>query len=211
MDPHQARVDVERVLQFLVNRLQVRGKIGVYGRSIGGICAAHLVQKFPKIIKAFIGDRTMGSIDNVALRRFKGGKTFFPYYRLFTCIFKLNNGSRQFIENTSCYKIHCFDRDDDVVDVYSSHHHEVAKNYSRIKYRTIDFRQFYNSLTFIFEIERELFNHEFIKQNSRKMDEKMLQNMDMAEGRLNANGILHPLSVDEEQMSESIFEYLSRG
>lgn len=43
LDPNQARVDIERVLQFLVNRLQVRGKIGVYGRSIGGICASHLV------------------------------------------------------------------------------------------------------------------------------------------------------------------------
>ena len=56
-------IDAERVMQFLVNRIQVKGKIGVYGRSIGGIAASHLVQKFPKIIKCFVGDRTMGEFD----------------------------------------------------------------------------------------------------------------------------------------------------
>jgi dienelactone hydrolase len=56
-------IDAERVMQFLVNRIQVKGKIGVYGRSIGGIAASHLVQKFPKIIKCFVGDRTMGLFD----------------------------------------------------------------------------------------------------------------------------------------------------
>lgn len=56
-------MDAERVMQFLVNRIQVKGKIGVYGRSIGGIAASHLVKKFPKIVKCFIGDRTMGLFD----------------------------------------------------------------------------------------------------------------------------------------------------
>ena len=45
--------------------MQVRGKIGVYGRSIGGIAAAHLVKKFPDRMKAFIGDRTLGSVERV--------------------------------------------------------------------------------------------------------------------------------------------------
>lgn len=53
-------MDAERVMQFLVNRLRVNGPIGVYGRSIGGIPAAHLALKFPGIVKVFVGDRTLG-------------------------------------------------------------------------------------------------------------------------------------------------------
>ena len=48
LTPNQQRVDAERVMQFLVNRLRVKGQIGVYGRSIGGIAAGHLVEKFPQ-------------------------------------------------------------------------------------------------------------------------------------------------------------------
>ena len=43
LTPDQQKLDAERVLQFLVNRMRIQGKIGVYGRSIGGIAASHLV------------------------------------------------------------------------------------------------------------------------------------------------------------------------
>ena len=52
-------------MHFLVNHMQMRGQIGVYGRSIGGIAAAHMVKKFPDRMKAFIGDRTLGSVEKV--------------------------------------------------------------------------------------------------------------------------------------------------
>mmetsp|Transcript_18098 Transcript_18098/g.30899 ORF Transcript_18098/g.30899 Transcript_18098/m.30899 type:complete len:412 (+) Transcript_18098:1124-2359(+) len=68
-DPNQQKVDAERVLQFLINMLNVRGQVGVYGRSIGGIAASYLVQKFPKIVKVFIGDRTMGNFDSIVSNR----------------------------------------------------------------------------------------------------------------------------------------------
>lgn len=119
----------------------------------------------------------MGSLDNMALRRFKGGGIFYPFYKLFMCAFKLNNGSRAFIDNTECYKIHCFDKDDDIVDVYSSHHHEVAKNFSRVLYKTVDFKQFYESLIFVFEIERELFNHDLINDTEKDLDKIMIENI----------------------------------
>ena len=63
-----------------------------------------------------------------------------------------------FIENNNCYKIHCFDNNDDVVDIYSSHHHEVSKKCSKIDYTTKDWVKFFESLVLIFEIESELFN-----------------------------------------------------
>ena len=67
--PNEARVDVERVLQYLKNRIAVKGQIGSYGRSIGGITACHLVQKFPKIIRCLIADRTMGMFAKIVKYR----------------------------------------------------------------------------------------------------------------------------------------------
>lgn len=42
VDPYKSKRDAERVLAFIVNKLHLKGKIGVYGRSIGGLAACHL-------------------------------------------------------------------------------------------------------------------------------------------------------------------------
>ena len=70
LTPNSQKIDAERVLQFLINRIRVRGKIGVYGRSIGGISATHLCFKFPDLVKVFVGDRTMGSFDTIIDQKF---------------------------------------------------------------------------------------------------------------------------------------------
>ena len=87
-------MDAERVLQFLVNRLRLKGKIGAYGRSIGGIAASHLVGKFPKLMKVFIGDRTMGSLEELVRHRHKGyfRKSFVLIYRLLSNFWVVCNG-----------------------------------------------------------------------------------------------------------------------
>lgn len=156
MDPHQQKVDVERVLQFLVNRIKVRGKIGAYGRSIGGIAASHLVSKFPEVMSVFIGDRTLGDFENIIKQRYKHGQTMILYmYRLLSCKWRANNVDG-FLENKQCYKIHCFDQNDDVIDVFASHHHGLSAKCSQIDYRTEDWEKFYESLKLVFEMENEL-------------------------------------------------------
>jgi pimeloyl-ACP methyl ester carboxylesterase len=40
--PTKAKLDAERVLGYAYDLLGLQGKIGVYGRSIGGIAACHL-------------------------------------------------------------------------------------------------------------------------------------------------------------------------
>lgn len=121
-------------MQFLINKIQVRGQIGVYGRSIGGIAASYLVGRFPEIVKAFIGDRTMGKFDSIVRNRAKSDRACLHFfYRLFSCNWRINNADG-FLENTDCYKIHCFDVNDDVVDIFSSHHHEVSFRKSRVNY-----------------------------------------------------------------------------
>jgi pimeloyl-ACP methyl ester carboxylesterase len=59
-------------LEFVLNKLKIRGKIGVYGRSIGGIASTHLAAKFPNIVESLIVDRTLNELDDLAQRRLYG-------------------------------------------------------------------------------------------------------------------------------------------
>ena len=60
--PHKTKRDAERVLAFLVNNIKVKGKVGVYGRSIGGIAACHLAGKYTDLIQALIIDRSFDEL-----------------------------------------------------------------------------------------------------------------------------------------------------
>jgi hypothetical protein len=40
-------MDAECVLDFVINKMQLKGKVGVYGRSLGGIASTHLAKNFP--------------------------------------------------------------------------------------------------------------------------------------------------------------------
>lgn len=72
INPYNCKLDAERILDFVVNTMKLRGKIGVYGRSLGGIASCHLANKFPKIIKSLIVDRTFSELDLLAERRVPG-------------------------------------------------------------------------------------------------------------------------------------------
>ena len=60
--PHKAKRDIERVAAFVVNNIKVKGKVGVYGRSIGGIAACHLAAKYPDLIQTLIIDRSFDEL-----------------------------------------------------------------------------------------------------------------------------------------------------
>lgn len=115
----------------------------MYGRSIGGIAASYLVSKFPKIVKIFIGDRTMGNFETMVKSKYRHDLNLMvKFYRLLSCKWRANNVDG-FIESSNCYKIHCFDPNDDVVDIFSSHHHEVARQICNINYDTSEWKLFY--------------------------------------------------------------------
>jgi len=61
----RAKLDAERVLAAALNKLKLTGKIGVYGRSIGGISACHLASEFSDIIDVLIVDRSLTEIEDV--------------------------------------------------------------------------------------------------------------------------------------------------
>lgn len=59
-------MDAERVLAASVQRLNLKGKIGVFGRSIGGVTACHLAQKYPDTVNLLVIDRSMDELFGIA-------------------------------------------------------------------------------------------------------------------------------------------------
>ena len=50
LDPYKSKRDAERVIAAAIERIQLKGKLGVYGRSIGGLTASHLAAKYPDLV-----------------------------------------------------------------------------------------------------------------------------------------------------------------
>lgn len=46
-DPYNIKTDGEDLLNFILKDLMIKGKVGVYGRSLGGVVATHLAANYP--------------------------------------------------------------------------------------------------------------------------------------------------------------------
>ena len=63
--PAKAKCDSEHVLAESVKQLNLRGKIGVFGRSIGGITACHLAGKYNDLVELLVIDRSMDELTGI--------------------------------------------------------------------------------------------------------------------------------------------------
>lgn len=68
------------------SKLGLRGKIGIYGRSLGGIASSHLA----KYVDLVIIDRSLSNLENVIEAKFMG-KSGVCLYKIGTCNSKSNN------------------------------------------------------------------------------------------------------------------------
>jgi hypothetical protein len=50
----------------------LKGKMGVYGRSIGGIAACHLAGKYADFVKVLIVDRSLSELTEVTESKLRG-------------------------------------------------------------------------------------------------------------------------------------------
>ena len=66
--PEHIEQDSVAILDYLRNQIGVKGRIGVYGRSLGGIAATHL----SKYVDLIIADRSFGNLYDVAETKFYG-------------------------------------------------------------------------------------------------------------------------------------------
>ena len=62
LSPSMVKLDAERVMEKAYTSFGLRGKIGVYGRSIGGIAACHLAQKYSDLVSVLIIDRSLSEL-----------------------------------------------------------------------------------------------------------------------------------------------------
>jgi hypothetical protein len=62
--------DAESVVNFLKFKMNVIGKIGIYGRSLGGVPACYVASLGD--VDMLIADRTLSNFDHVARDRFYG-------------------------------------------------------------------------------------------------------------------------------------------
>jgi len=114
--PYNIKTDGESVLNFLINDLGMTGKIGVYGRSLGGVVATHLAATFPKHVHFLMADRTFGNLKNVSTRKFIGGGSSL-LFDIVTFKWETNNDMNYL--KAPCFKIATCDPRDDVIDQYA--------------------------------------------------------------------------------------------
>lgn len=81
-NPYNIKRDGEAVLNFITKTLKVKGKVGVYGRSLGGIVACHL-GRYAKGIDLLIADRTFANLETVTKRKMFG-KAIHYAFNIFT-------------------------------------------------------------------------------------------------------------------------------
>ena len=111
-------MDAERVLKTVMNKFQFKSKIGLFGRSIGGMTASHLAAKYTQLFSVLIVDRSLSEIKKVAESLSKG--------RSISCVFdafSANGWICQNVENfhkAKCYKIMTIDPRDDLIDTFAS-------------------------------------------------------------------------------------------
>jgi pimeloyl-ACP methyl ester carboxylesterase len=161
INPENIKRDSEKVLDFVVKEIKVRGKVGVYGRSLGGIASTHLANKFPEIISALIVDRTFGELDVSSERRLFGSYTRF-LYKFISVNWKTRNDAN-FIAAENSFKIITSDPLDEVVDNFSSLPAGVAEKLALYAYSEDKWKDFFNCLKSVYEFESLLFNSLGIK------------------------------------------------
>ena len=155
LSPYKCKRDAEYVMAYLVNRLRVKGKIGVYGRSIGGLTACHLANKYNNLVKALIVDRSFYELSQVPEGKLKGGYTA-RVFDLLSWKWRTRNHSN-FVTTSNCYKIITCDPLDDTVDLFGNLATGVASQLAKVDYETKQYRQFYESMLYIFAYESELY------------------------------------------------------
>ena len=155
--PYKSKRDAEYVIAFLVNRLKVRGHIGVYGRSIGGLTACHLANKYDNLVSALIVDRSFYELSTVPEGKIKGRCTA-RLYDLLSWKWRTLNHSNFVTTSNKCFKIVTCDPLDDTVDLFGSLATGVAQQLSRIEYEGQEiYFQLYESLVEIFASENLIY------------------------------------------------------
>jgi len=134
--PDSLKTDIEAIYNFMRNEMGITGKIGVYGRSLGGIPASYISAK----VDMAIIDRSFSSTSAMAYWKYRG-KFAEMLFKVGTCGWQVQN-DYNFIQSAlpgdnnddskqdnelmpakkqkKCYKVISVDKNDDIVDIQAS-------------------------------------------------------------------------------------------
>ena len=114
LSPSKAKLDAERVMAESIEKLKLQGKMGIYGRSIGGIAATHLASKYKDLVELLLIDRSLNELQGVAESKLRGSATtamFKQFANGWVCKNSLN-----YLAANNCFKIMTCDPLDDTID-----------------------------------------------------------------------------------------------
>jgi len=161
-DPYSSYHDSESMLKFLVEELGAKGKIGCFGRSLGGTMATHIANNYPEFIDFLFVDRSLGNLQRMSESSFVGSYSKSIYY-YFSRNWAVN--SDQNFHQVKCFKLLTQDPNDNTIDQYCALNAQVARvaceasigptRYESSKY-PLRIERAYNTLRHLFLIESKL-------------------------------------------------------
>ena len=179
VSPYKSKRDAEYVMAFLVNKLRVKGKIGVYGRSIGGLTACHLANKYSNLVKSLIVDRSFYELSSVVEGKIKGDCTS-KLHDLLTWKWRTLNHTN-YVVTKNCYKIIICDPLDDTIDLFSNLATGVAQQLATINYLQLpNYTQFFDTLIKVFAYEHSLYEN-LTEAQQESLNEDVTEAMTLAE------------------------------
>lgn len=120
--PTNIRSDGETILRYIRKDMGLTGKVGIYGRSLGGVVTTHLIDK----VDFVFADRTFGDFNVLSNRKFYTtlSRHLFRYgsggWDLDNDIPALEKGEKPTDLSPHCYKVILTEKADEVVEVHSS-------------------------------------------------------------------------------------------
>ena len=126
------RRDAETVALYVRQRVGMFAKVGVHGRSIGGVVATHLARK--GLVDFLFADRTFGSLEKVA--KYSIGRWTQWALPFFTMQFESDLTTDYIF--SSCYKVMSNDPNDEIIDDNASLKVCVAKKIVSLSFHTLN-------------------------------------------------------------------------
>lgn len=115
-DPTNIRKDGDQIMKYMRENLGLKGKFGVYGRSLGGVVTTHLADQ----VDFIFADRTFSNFDVLANRKFFSSVAEY-LFKLSSGGWVINNDSNCLHKGVkNCYKVMLIDKADEVIEVHSS-------------------------------------------------------------------------------------------
>ena len=111
--PEAIEQDIAAIVSYARKELGLTGKLGIYGRSLGGVATSSMSNQVDMIIV----DRSFASLNSIAKWTFFGPLSSLAF-KIGTCGWQLQN-DYNFLKkgNTKCYKVVTVDTKDDIVKV----------------------------------------------------------------------------------------------